>query len=388
MALSLKASAWCARRNSDSPVLPFKQQDAGVADNQLWFGPKHVGCFVLEIYGPMQLLLWALILPAMVFLGIEIDKQSKEDFVDYHRYSTAIGCVAFAIVLCPFAKALYIIKLLRMEILNFRKLNRALQTQVEEFTKQVGDFAKENDTYKTANSRHTELNAELCQQFEKQQRECIRQEEINTKLSHEVGDLKATVSDLQRVEKQLLLLSNECAGSVEQARGLLTRLERNLKLDTVNTVFLFFDRCDRDNDGKIDASELDLFLNNIANLFKHVEGFSKQNMRASLLDQGGLTLEQAHTLVEAIMLEECPVKIEEKLSRSFSPTSLSRALAKTLEAECDKPSSDEFWKSAEECDKPSYIEFWKSGSGNPFPADCDDVLKVESFLEKSGNPFS
>jgi len=260
MALPLKAKEWCARRTSDSPVLPFKHQDADVADKQLWFGPTHIGCFVLEIYGPMQLLLWALILPAMVFLGLEIDKQSKEDFVDYHRYSTAIGCLAFAILLCPFAKNLYIIKLLRLEILNFRKLNRALQSQVEEFTKQVGDLAKENDTYKTANSHHAELNAELRQQFEKQQRECTRQEEINTKLSHEVSDLKATVSDLQRVEKQLLLLSNECAGSVEQARGLLTRLERNLKLDTVNTVFLFFDRCDRDRDGKIDASELDLFF--------------------------------------------------------------------------------------------------------------------------------
>lgn len=334
----MKGLAASVKGTSKNAVLPFDNKTADNVEKQaLWYGPKHLGFFVLELYGPMQLLFWCLSILALVLLIIEISKQSEDEGIDFHRFSTAVGCFVFASLLGWFSKALYILRLFRIEICNFRRLNKDLEAQVEGLTKNIQELGQENDKYKTENGRHEELNKTLSERLAEHEAQNRMQEELNSKLNAEVEELQGSVKDLKHVEDQLLLLSNECAGSVEQARGLLDRLERNLKLDTVNTVFLFFDRCDRNHDGKIDTTELDVFVDNLSHLWKHVDGFDKGKLKESLIEQGGISLEQAHTLVDSIMLGERPEN-QKKLAESFSPRALAKELSLAM-AENEEPIS-------------------------------------------------
>merc|ERR1719414_2909672 len=100
------------------------------------------------------------------------------------------------------------------------------------------------------------------------------------------------------------MLSADCNGSVQQARILLERLERNIRLDTVNSVFLFFDRSDRNKNGRVDVEEVDMFVDNLGFLWKHLPAFQPASLKQAIIEKGGLSLDQVHKLVEAMMLDQ------------------------------------------------------------------------------------
>merc|ERR1719510_2142021 len=112
------------------------------------------------------------------------------------------------------------------------------------------------------------------------------------------------VQDLSRVEGQLAVLNSECKGNVEQANQFLERLERNIKLDTVNSVLLFFDRSDSDKNGLISVDEVGKFVHKLNFLWSNVPGFDLEVMKAAIIEGGGLSLKQVPQLVEAMLLED------------------------------------------------------------------------------------
>jgi len=268
-------------------VMPFQDVDdveAGTKDI-CWIGPRHIGCCVLEIYGPLQLFFAVLFLAAVVFLIVEYAREGY----DTARTIAGVLFILVCLYLVWLGKAIYILKAFKKEIEKFRSLNKKLKENVQKLETQ-------NKEYEKQNMEHQALNQEL-------------------------GD---KIGDLSHVEKQLSVLSAECNGSVQQARQLLERLERNIKLDTVNSVFLFFDRADRDKSGKVDGTEVNLFVDNLGFLWRHLPQFRPEEMKAAILEQGGISLEQVHKLVEAMMLEEegrNPEALARKLEGVFARTS-------------------------------------------------------------------
>merc|ERR1712079_798680 len=104
--------------------------------------------------------------------------------------------------------------------------------------------------------------------------------------------LQDKVQDLSRVGGQLSILNNECKGNVEQAHQFLERLERNVKLDTVNSVLLFFDRSDSDKNDLISVDEVGKFVHKLNFLWSGVPGIDLEVVKA------------VHPLVEAMLLED------------------------------------------------------------------------------------
>mmetsp|Transcript_152749 Transcript_152749/g.470344 ORF Transcript_152749/g.470344 Transcript_152749/m.470344 type:complete len:305 (+) Transcript_152749:81-995(+) len=249
-------------------VRPFK--DAAESEEEeptpaaAWIGPYHVGCCVVEIHGPLQIVFGALAALASVFLIVEL---WREGF-DTLRFIAGLVFISVCVYLVWLGKAIYLLKAFRKEIEKFRGLNQQLK----------GEVAK----LETQNQSHDSKNKE--------------QRRLN-------GELSDRVSDLSRVERQLGVLSVECQGSVAQARHVLERLERNVKLNTVNSAFLFFDRADRDRNGRVDGGEVSHFVDSLAFLWCHLPHFDAARVKASIAQQGGISLEQVHKLVDGMMLD-------------------------------------------------------------------------------------
>mmetsp|Transcript_88282 Transcript_88282/g.248591 ORF Transcript_88282/g.248591 Transcript_88282/m.248591 type:complete len:376 (-) Transcript_88282:57-1184(-) len=296
-------------------VRPFgSDYEVDQVDKELWFGPKQFGCCMIEVFGPLQIFFWLVSVVAFVVLVVEIAKQTGDEIIDLHRYLASIGFFVVAIALGWFAKLLYILKIFRAEIGRCKHLNARLEGDLTCLELQSAKFEEEN-------LRYQNLNDELRTENEHFRTENDRHARLNHEASKNITSLAAKVVDLQHVERQLAILSKECAGSVQQARSILDRLERNTKLGTVNTIFLFFDRCDTNKDGLIDEHELELFVEHIDNLFKHLEGWNRDTMKSNLLEKGGLTISQVHTLVDIIMLEDkAAEKADADIKRSFPPT--------------------------------------------------------------------
>lgn len=299
-------------------ILPFKDDPAdGILDKQLLFGPFKLWCCVVEVYGYCQVLFWLLATAALVFVIWEIARKGS----DFWRIAAVAGFFLTSGLLVWFAKGIYVLRLMRKETGRYRKLNDEMKTKLE-------DLTGNNEGYKKENANQEHLNKELKDQVENcngqitnmktQNEEHHRQNKIQEKLNTE---LAKKIKDLQHVEKQLGLLSQECQGSVTQARTVLERLEKNIRLDTINSVFLFFDRCDSNKDGTVEVSEIEKFVDSLSFLFKKLPTFNQEKMKKELKAQGGITLDQVHNLVEAILKEEDekdPKALDQKLGRSFT----------------------------------------------------------------------
>mmetsp|Transcript_127217 Transcript_127217/g.223941 ORF Transcript_127217/g.223941 Transcript_127217/m.223941 type:complete len:434 (+) Transcript_127217:59-1360(+) len=328
-------------------VKDLPDEDKPASADETWCGPYRVGPLVFELYGPLQGLFVILTLVALVLLIIEVARDDRDPL----RIAVAAFLVLTLVYLVWLGKSLYVLKRFQKQITTFKTLNRQLNGQVQELEGQndeykkkneehsklntqlrseVEDLSAQNDNYIQQNKKHQQLNGELAATADKlkgdvenltAQGETYKKQ--NQRHEENIHQLEEQVDDLKHVENQLTLLSQECNGSVQQARGLLERLERNLRLDTVNTVFLFFDRIDKDKSGKLDPSEISLFVDNLSFLWKHLPNFDKEELKAQLIDQGGITMEQCHTLVEGMLAEEdekAPEKMEERLGRSFGRT--------------------------------------------------------------------
>mmetsp|Transcript_107581 Transcript_107581/g.261165 ORF Transcript_107581/g.261165 Transcript_107581/m.261165 type:complete len:281 (+) Transcript_107581:48-890(+) len=246
-------------------VKPFKDAEEGEDEVEVaWVGPFHAGCCVVELHGPLQILFAFLGAVAVVFVIIELWREGYDTL-------RILGGVVFLLVclyLVWLSKAIYLIKAFRKEIDKFRGLNEQLGGEVQK-------LQAENQSYDIKNRDQARLNTELSDK----------------------------VSDLSRVEQQLSVLSAECQGSVQQARQVVERLERNLQLNTVNSAFLFFDRADTNKNGKIDGDEVSQFVDSLAFLWQHLPHFDPERMKAAIIKQGGISMEQVQKLVDAMMLD-------------------------------------------------------------------------------------
>jgi len=248
-------------------VNPFKDcDDDGNGKTTAWIGPKHVGCCVLEINGPLQLLFAFLAFLAFIFLIIEYAR--SDGGFDWIRTLAGVVFLVVCVYLGWLSKAIYILKAFRKEIDTFRALNRRLKGEVEVMTQENREYAEKN----AEQDRHNQ-------------------------------SLYDKVKDLSRVQNQLSILNNECKGNVEQAHHFLERLERNINLDTVNSVLLFFDRSDSDKNDCISADEVDKFVHKLNFLWSNVPGFDLEVMKAAIIEAGGLQHKQVPQLVEAMLHE-------------------------------------------------------------------------------------
>jgi len=249
-------------------VKPFKDcDDDGDGKTTAWIGPTHVGCCVLEINGPLQLLFAFLACLAFIFLIVEYFR--SDGGFDWIRTIAGVVFIVVCVYLGWLSRAIYILKAFRKEIDTFRALNRRLKGEVEVMTEENREYAEKN----------------------------AEQEKHNRTLYDKVNDLS-------RVQGQLSILNNECKGNVEQAHLFLERLERNIKLDTVNSVVLFLDRSDSDKNSCISVDEVDQFAHKLNFLFSNVPGFDLEVMKAAIIEGGGLSLKQVPQLVEAMLLED------------------------------------------------------------------------------------
>jgi len=248
-------------------VKPFKDTDDGDAKTTAWIGPYHVGCCILEINGPLQLLFAFLALLALIFLVVEYVR--TDGGFDYIRTISGVIFLVVCVYLGWLSKAIYILKAFRKEIDTFRALNKRLRGEVDVMTQENREYASKN----------------------------AEQDKHNQSLHDKV-------QDLSRVGGQLSILNNECKGNVEQAHQFLERLERNVKLDTVNSVLLFFDRSDSDKNDLISVDEVGNFVHKLNFLWSGVPGIDLEVVKAAIIEEGGLTLKQVHPLVEAMLLED------------------------------------------------------------------------------------
>mmetsp|Transcript_2741 Transcript_2741/g.6396 ORF Transcript_2741/g.6396 Transcript_2741/m.6396 type:complete len:294 (+) Transcript_2741:53-934(+) len=246
-------------------VRPFKDvedpPDNECEESAACIGPFHLGWCVVEIHGPVQVIFMVVGVAALTFLTIEVYRGA-----DTWR---VIGGVIFVFV-CAYlvwlGKAVYLIKAFRREIDKLKDLRQKLQGEVLKLEEQNREYESKNKA----------------------------QDTTNQELSHKI-------TDLSYVQKQLIVLSEECQGNVRQARQLLNRLERNLKLDTVNSVLLFFNRADQDTTGKVEGSNIPLFVDNLGFLWRHLPHFHPERVKAAIARKGGISLEQVHELVDSVM---------------------------------------------------------------------------------------
>jgi hypothetical protein len=230
----------------------------------LW-GPKHVGCCVIEIHGPLQLLFMFL---AVVGLGFLIAEFLREDGgPDIFRTISGVLLISVCIYLAYLGKAIYILKAFRGEISLYKSLNRRLKGEI------VG-MAIQNQIHTAKNDEQRKLNEELSEK----------------------------IDDLRNLEQRLSMLSTECNGSVVQATQLIERLERNTKLNTSNSIHMFFDQADRNKNGRIDIEEVDSFVESLRFFTDHFAAFKPDVLRAAILKQGGLNLDQVQKLVDSMLL--------------------------------------------------------------------------------------
>jgi len=278
-------------------IKPFKESDDSEAKTVAWIGPKKVCCCTLEIHGPLQLVFVALALAAIVFLFIEYLRDDGGP--DAPRTIAGVLFILVCFYLVYLGKAIYILRAFRREIDKFRGLNQRLKGEID-------NLSEQNKEYNAKNVEHENLNR----------------------------DLSEKIGTLGHVEEKLTMLSADCNGSVQQARVLLERLERNIRLDTVNSVFLFFDRSDRNKNGRVDVEEVDMFVDNLGFLWKHLPAFEPTAMKKAITEQGGLSLDQVHKLVEAMMLDQDAVDaatVANKLETAFRKTQSSLKAADSVE---------------------------------------------------------
>merc|ERR1719362_424378 len=109
----------------------------------------HVGCCVLEINGPLQLLFAFLALLALIFLIVEWVR--NDGGFDVARTISGVIFVAVCVYLGWLSKAIYILKAFRKEIDTFRALNKRLKGEVEV-------MIQENRTYAAKNAEQDKAN--------------------------------------------------------------------------------------------------------------------------------------------------------------------------------------------------------------------------------------
>lgn len=247
-----------------------RQDDGGVnriskgSKSIAWIGPRHVGCCVVEIHGPLQLLFMFLAVVAFGFLVAEFLR--KDGGPDAVRTISGMMFIFVCIYLAYLGKAIYILKGFRREIAIFKGFNRRLKGEV------IG-MAVQNQEYTEKNDEQRKL-----------------QEELSEK-----------VRDLSSIQQRLSMLSSECNGSVLQARQLIERLERNTKLNTSNIIHLFFGHADRNKNGRIDDDEVDSFIESLSFFTDHFATFKPEALKAAILEQGGLSREQVQELVDSML---------------------------------------------------------------------------------------
>jgi len=303
----------------------FPQWDDSVGPPELLMcGPKTIGTeqcgkacpricpCVLALHGPLQLafLLGALLsLACLVYeitaidlepssrntTAIEDDEESPSDVA---RILTAACFLAAAAYLTWIGKGIYIMKWIRLEVVKLMGLNKKLEASIDELVLQSTEF-KDN------NAEHGRLNQEMAQQLDELhgQQDTLALQNMEGQKINKV--LTAQVAELKQVEHMLETLALECSAGVDEVRGLLSRLEKDVRIDTVNTVIQFFDRTDRNKNGKIDPEEINLFVDNLSMLWKHLPGYNKDKMKAAIVEQAGVTMEQLNEmLVEALRVED------------------------------------------------------------------------------------
>mmetsp|Transcript_64193 Transcript_64193/g.187833 ORF Transcript_64193/g.187833 Transcript_64193/m.187833 type:complete len:283 (-) Transcript_64193:419-1267(-) len=248
-------------------VEPFKDSEEGkeeAEEETAWIGPFHAGCCVVELFGPLQILFALLAVVALIFIIVELLREGYDTL----RFIGGLVFVLVCAYLVWLSKAIYLIKAFHKEVEKFRNLNQELEGEVQK-------LQGENQSYDGKNKEQARLTAELA----------------------------GKVDDLSQVERQLGVLAAQCQGSIQQARQFLERLERNLRLNTVNSAFLFFDRADMDKSGKVDGEEVALFVDSLAFLWQHLPHFDPERMKAAIIKQGGISMEQVQKLVDAMMLD-------------------------------------------------------------------------------------
>lgn len=263
----MRVAGMAGRSAVQDTVRPFKDTEDGDTKTTAWIGPKHVGCCVLEINGPLQLVFGFVAFLAFIFLIVEWVR--SDGGFDAIRTIAGIIFLVVCLYLGWISRAIYILKAFRKEIDTFRALNKRLRGEVEQMTE--------------ANQEYAAKNAE--------------QDKHNQSLHDKV-------QDLSRVEGQLAVLNSECKGNVEQANQFLERLERNIKLDTVNSVLLFFDRADIDKSDSISVDEVGKFVHQLNFLWNGVSGIDLEVVKAAIIEGGGLSLKQVRPLVEAMLAED------------------------------------------------------------------------------------
>jgi len=230
----------------------------------IWIGPYHVGCCVLEILGPMQLLFMVLAFAAIIFLVAEYLRE--DGGWDVLRTIVGVLFIVVCIYVAHLVKSIYILKALRREVSRFKNLNRRLKGEVE-------DVAVQNREYTAKNADHRLLNQQL----------------------------SGKIGDLNHLEKQLYVLSMECDGNVIKATQLAERLERNTKLNTSNSIHLFFGYADRNKNGRIDVEEVDAFVDSLCFFKGHFPSFEPDRIRRTLTEQGGMSKDEILGLVDSML---------------------------------------------------------------------------------------
>lgn len=286
----------------------------GGEEQLVWCGPYNVGPVELALYGPTQVVFLILAFLAFVLILITLAQKDK----DVMSILTAIAFFLACLYVAWMVKSLYVMQWLEGEIKKFEAMNTDMEAKVKDLNVQAEALVVENQKYQEENAEHMRLNEQelrlhadleegvgdltqqmedLTQQNETYAEQNVEQQRVNEELATQVGEYKI-------LERRLALLASDCGDNVEQARFVIERLERNLRLGTLNTIFMFFERSDTNSDGQISEDEVDDFVDYLTNLWRHLPFWDPEMVRRAIISQGGLSRAQLRLLVEAMMMEE------------------------------------------------------------------------------------
>lgn len=321
--------------------------------------PLNTVPFLRGPWHPLQIGFVVLVFLAFIFFIVEVARGDGTDFV---RVVTALGFLLLSVCLVWLGDSAYLLKAKTQECAALQGVTSSLHKQVDDLAsqhskckdknaelekgnlqlrQQIESYADKNCEHKRLNGEMQELNTSLTTQVRDLLSEGEVYKEQNAKHQLQIAALTDKVEDLGCVEKQLGVLANECNGSVVQARSVLERLERDLRLNTANTAFLFFDRIDRKKSGKLANKEVSLFVDNLSFLWRHLPTFNKEKLKVKLTAQGGISLEQVSELVDEMLVEEDTYNrdhLAKQLRRSSRSDNLATPTAKHAR---DQPKIDE-----------------------------------------------
>merc|ERR1712187_367020 len=104
----------------------------------------------------------------------------------------------------------------------------------------------------------------------------------NDRLEKVNEDVAQQVLELSHLQRGFEKLQSECQGNVSKAQELIEKSNTSVKMSAIGVVTRLFKDADANHNFIIDPNEIDAFVSNLDTVFRSVDGFAPEKVRAIL----------------------------------------------------------------------------------------------------------